>query len=62
MTKEALLAMDPNILVSLINMKLRDSFNSLDDYCEDIGVKREEIFEIVKVTGRVYDSNSNQFK
>ncbi len=62
MTKEALLAMDPNILVSLINMKLRDSFNSLDDYCEDIGVKPEEIFEIVKVTGRVYDSNSNQFK
>lgn len=62
MNKESLLAMDPNILVSMLNMKLRDEFDSLEAYCEDIGVAMEELKEKIKVTGRTYDSKTNQFK
>lgn len=62
MNKESLLAMDPNILVSMLNMKLRDEFDSLEAYCEDVGVTQEELNEKIRVTGRSYDRETNQFK
>lgn len=62
MNKESLLSMDPNILVSMLNMKLRDQFDSLEAYCEDVGVTEEELNEKIKVTGRAYDRETNQFK
>lgn len=62
MNKESLLAMDPNILVSMLNMKLRDEFDSLEAYCEDVGVIQEELNEKIRVTGRSYDRETNQFK
>ena len=40
MDKETLIKMDPNILVSMVNMKLRDYYSSLDQYCEDIGIEK----------------------
>ena len=30
MDRESIMAMDPNILLSVINMKLRDTFSSLE--------------------------------
>ena len=62
MNKESLLSMDPNILVSMLNMKLRDQFDSLEAYCEDVGVTPEELNEKISVTGRTYDRETNQFK
>ncbi|MBE6049036.1 MAG: DUF4250 domain-containing protein [Clostridium sp.] len=62
MNKESLLSMDPNILVSMLNMKLRDEFDSLERYCEDVGVTQEELNEKIKITGRTYDRVTNQFK
>lgn len=62
MNKESLLAMDPNILVSMLNMKLRDEFDSLEAYCEDVGVTQEELNEKIRATGRSYDRETNQFK
>ena len=62
MNKESLLSMDPNILVSLINMRLRDHFDSLEKYCEDVGITEEELNNKLKVTGRAYDKATNQFK
>lgn len=62
MQKESLLSMDPDILVSMINMKLRDEFDSLEKYCEDVGITQEELQEKLKVTGRTYDKSTNQFK
>ena len=43
MDREVLLKMDPNILVSMINMKLRDFYSNLDSYCEDMDISRNII-------------------
>ena len=34
---------DPMVLFSVINMKLRDCYSSLDELCEDMDVSREDI-------------------
>jgi hypothetical protein len=62
MDRDSLLSMDANILLSIINMKLRDKFSSLNDLCEDVGISEDEIFEKLKCTGRTYNVNENQFK
>ena len=33
---------DPMVLFSVINMKLRDCYSSLDELCEDMDVRSEE--------------------
>ena len=43
MDREALLKMDPNILVSMINMKLRDFYINIDLLCDDFDITKEEI-------------------
>lgn len=62
MDREVLLKMDPNILVSMINMKLRDFYSDLDSYCEDIDISREIVEEKLKNAGYEYQSDINQFK
>ena len=43
----SLLDMDPNILVSMVNMKLRDFYSSIDDLCDDLDENKEEIDNIL---------------
>lgn len=62
MDKEMLLKMDPNILVSIINMKLRDFYSNLDNYCDDIGISRNLIEEKLLNAGYKYYTDINQFK
>ena len=62
MDREVLLKMDPNILVSTINMKLRDFYSDLDSYCEDMDISREIVEEKLKNAGYEYQSDINQFK
>lgn len=55
---------DPVMLLSFMNMKLRDSYSSLDAMFEDIDISAEEQKEIVeklKGIGYVYDSEKNLF-
>ncbi|WP_026518103.1 DUF4250 domain-containing protein [Butyrivibrio sp. MC2021] len=55
---------DPVMLLSFMNMKLRDNYSSLDAMFEDIDISAEEQKEIVeklKGIGYVYDSEKNQF-
>lgn len=52
---------DPNILLSVINTKLRDQYSSLDELCDDLDYSKEEIVEILSNNGFFYDSNKNQF-
>ncbi|MCR1950252.1 DUF4250 domain-containing protein [Clostridium sp. DSM 100503] len=62
MDRESILSMDPNILLSMINMKLRDFYSDLSSLCEDIGVTEEEIKNKLSSIGYKYERDQNQFK
>lgn len=62
MDKETLLKMDSNILVSIVNMKLRDFYSNLDNYCDDMDISRDVIEEKLLSAGYKYYSDINQFK
>lgn len=55
------LTMDINIAYSMINMKLRDFYSSLDDLCEDMDISRGELTEYFEKNGYIYNENTNQF-
>ena len=50
------------MLLSMINMKLRDRYGSLDELCEDLDESKAEISEILDNAGYRYDEATNQFK
>ena len=56
-----MLPKDPNILFSLINMKLRDKYASLDAICDDMDEKKAEIEAALKAAGYIYDPKTNSF-
>lgn len=53
---------DPNILLSMINMKLRDRYSSLDLLCDDLDLEKEEIISKLNGIGYTYNKVENQFK
>ncbi|MDF1617682.1 DUF4250 domain-containing protein [Petrocella sp. FN5] len=57
-----MLPQDPFILLSMINMKLRDHHKSLDDYCISENYQKHQILETLAKVNYVYDSKTNQFK
>ena len=52
---------DPMMLYSVVNMKLRDQYASLDDLCEDLAVDRETLEARLQEVGFVYDEVANRF-
>ena len=52
---------DPYMLLSVINMKLRDQYSSLDALCDDMEASRSEIEEAMARVGYRYDSERNAF-
>ena len=52
---------DPNLLLSIINTKLRDFYKNLDDLCEDLDYDKDEIIEILKTINYYYDLKENKF-
>ncbi|MDE6950766.1 MAG: DUF4250 domain-containing protein [Lachnospiraceae bacterium] len=52
---------DPIMLLSFVNLKLRDYYDSLDDLCEDLDVSKEEIAEKLGAVNYRYDAEKNQF-
>lgn len=52
---------DGNILLSYVNMKLRDEYSSLDDFCYGEDASQEEIEERLKAMGYVYSAEQNAF-
>lgn len=56
-----MLSNNPFILLSYINTKLRDFYQSIDLLCEDLDYDREEIFERLLTINYVYDEELNQF-
>ncbi|WP_027127977.1 DUF4250 domain-containing protein [Fusobacterium perfoetens] len=53
--------MDINIAYSMINMKLRDFYSSLDSLCEDMDIDKNELVEHFEKNGYIYDESKNQF-
>ncbi len=60
MTHEQL-PQDPFMLLSFINMKLRDKYNNLDELCDDLNINRIELEMKLRAAGFVYDPNQNKF-
>lgn len=52
---------DPMMLFSVINMKLRDCYASLDELCEDLNVDKDEIVNQLKTVGFEYSAEHNKF-
>lgn len=52
---------DPVMLLSFVNLKLRDFYDSLDVLCEDLEVDRQEIVDKLNEIGCRYDEGRNQF-
>lgn len=53
---------DPIMLLSFINMKLRDIYPSLEALCDDMDISESEITEKLRAVGYEYDIKANQFK
>lgn len=52
---------DPFMLLSFINMKLRDQYDSLDALCDDLDVDRQELVEKLHAVGFDYNAETNSF-
>ena len=56
-----MLPKDPVMLLSVINMKLRDRYASLDALCEDMDVQKEDIVSALCEIGYEYNREMNRF-
>ena len=52
---------DPVMLLSFVNMKLRDKYSSLDAMCEDLEILSSEVIEKLAQIDYHYDVEKNQF-
>lgn len=55
------LLMDINIAYSMVNMKLRDFYSSLDDFCAEEDIDKEALLARFQDNGFIYDESKNQF-
>lgn len=52
---------DPVMLLSFINLKLRDYYGSLEALCDDLDVSMSEITEKLATIDYHYDADKNSF-
>lgn len=55
------LPQDPMLLFSVVNMKLRDEYASLDALCDDLDVDRPELEHRLAGVGFAYSEEHNKF-
>lgn len=56
-----MLPTDNYMLLSFINMKLRDFYDNLDSLCDDLDYSKEEIIERLESIDYIYDEANNKF-
>ena len=56
-----MLPSDPIMLLSVINMKLRDQYASLEALCEDMDVDEQQLRSRLLEVGYEYSGERNQF-
>ena len=52
---------DPVMLLSFVNLKLRDYYSSLEAMCEDLDVSEDEITQKLAAIDDHYNKEKNQF-
>ena len=52
---------DPVMLLSFLNLKLRDCYRDLQELCEDLDVDEAEITQKLAALDYHYDKERNQF-
>lgn len=52
---------DPTMLLSYVNLKLRDYYKSLDDLCEKEDAEKQVLLDKLAGIGYVYNEENNQF-
>ncbi len=53
---------DPVMLLSYVNLKLRDEFSSLSDFCKSGSIDEASLKEKLQTINYSYDESANQFK
>ena len=51
---------DPAILMSYLNMKLRDFYSNLDDLCDDMNIDRRELEDYLAANNLEYSAELNK--
>lgn len=59
--EETMLPQDPYMLLSFVNMKLRDRYESLADLCEDLDADEAQLRAALSAIGYTYSQERNQF-
>lgn len=52
---------DPNMLLSYVNLKLRDYYSDLEAMCADLDAEQAEIEDKLAKAGYFYDRENNRF-
>lgn len=52
---------NPDMLLSVVNTKLRDEFSSLNELCDTLDVDKEKLISDLKTAGYRYKPEINQF-
>ncbi|MBQ3392700.1 MAG: DUF4250 domain-containing protein [Lachnospiraceae bacterium] len=55
------LLQDPHMLVSVINMKLRDRYGTLEALCDDLELDRDQLVRKLREGGYEYNAERGQF-
>ena len=57
-----MLPQDPVMLMSVLNTKLRDGYDSLEALCDDLELDRDRLTDRLHEAGFDYDPERNQFR
>ena len=52
---------DPVMLLSFVNLKLRDFYSDLDAMCEDLDISKEELVQKLESIDYHYNAEQNRF-
>lgn len=53
---------DAMMLVSIVNMKLRDNYDSIEEMCDDMDIDLHQLIDTLKEAGFDYLPEANQFR
>ena len=53
---------EPAVLLSFVNMKLRDEYPSMDELCAALDIDRATLEDKLAAIGYAYDPAANQFR